>query len=62
MSIETQEGIYNKNNIEILAITLVEDLNKETANQIAINHLIQAFSSNKECFFDNWFKYIKYYM
>ena len=62
MSIESQEDIYNKNNIEILAIALVEDLNREVTDQIAITHLIQAFSSNEGCFIDQWNKYIKYYM
>ncbi|KKL69859.1 hypothetical protein LCGC14_2110700 [marine sediment metagenome] len=62
MSIESQEGTYTKNNIEILAIALVEDLNKETTNQIAVNHLIQTFSLNKEYFFNHWNKYIKFYM
>ncbi len=62
MSFQSQEGIYNKDNIEILAIALVEDLNKKATKNIAMDHLIQAFSVNREFFFSQWNKYIKYYI
>ncbi len=62
MRVRSQEGIYYKDNIEILAIALVEDLNKEATKNIAMDHLIQTFSTNREFFFSQWNKYIKYYM
>ncbi|KKN43229.1 hypothetical protein LCGC14_0705420 [marine sediment metagenome] len=62
MSIESQEGIYNKTHLEILANAVVEGWDQKALIQYAVDRLTQAYQADEECFMRDWNAYIKYYV
>ena len=60
MTVQTQESIYNEDNIEILSRMIVEGFDQETLIQFALDNFKQAYQADEKFFMKDWNSFIKY--